>query len=67
MSSPCLPALVRMKSGWNEPQQVRYDIYMGRSRGRVTYCHHRGGRLPSFRAGGRDSVLGPPAEVSACN
>lgn len=42
-------------------------LHMGRSLLRVTYCHHRGGRSPSLRAGGRASLLGPPAGVSACS
>lgn len=39
----------------------------GRSLGLVTYCHHRGGRSPSLRAGGRASVLSPPTGVSSCS
>lgn len=41
--------------------------YMGRSRGLVTICHHSGGKSPSFRAGGKASVLGPPGGVSSCS
>lgn len=41
--------------------------HMGCSRGRVTWCHHMGGRCPSLRAGGKASVLGPSAGVSSCN
>lgn len=41
--------------------------HMGCSRGRVTWCHHSGGRCPSLRAGGKASVLGPPGGVSSCN
>lgn len=48
----------------NHPQEVE-GVYVGRSLGRVTNCHHRGGRSPSLRAGGRASVLGPPGGVSA--
>lgn len=43
------------------------EVYVGRSLGRVTNCHHRGGSSPSLRAGGRASVLGPPTGVSACS
>lgn len=42
-----------------------FIIYVGRSLERVTNCHHRGGRSPSLRAGGRASVLGPSNGVSA--
>lgn len=42
-----------------------FIFYTGRSLARVTNCHHRGGRSPSFRAGGSASVLGPSAGVSA--
>lgn len=41
--------------------------HMGCSRGRVTWCHHKGGRCPSLRAGGKASVLGPSAGVSSFN
>lgn len=53
---------VLLLCGWIVSQQ---GVYVGRSLGRVTYCHHRGGRSPSLRAGGRASVFGPPALVSA--
>ena len=47
--------------------EVSSSLYVGRSRGLVTICHHRGGKSPSFRAGGKASVLGPSAGVSSCS
>lgn len=65
--SACLHAVVvRFSSGWrNEQAHEKKILYVGRSLGRVTNCHHRGGRSPSLRAGGRASDFGPTAGVSA--